>query len=131
MSEVTVKLDGTRSSGRPMNIGKPDWQLAEHHVAAQREPTRASLDIRPGDIYALERLAQDFPEEQPIVVNNLSAFVLIRVARRSGIGHGRPQRSRCTHTACRRIVRIPGHTGGDGAALTGLGPPPCLPEAVL
>ncbi|SBW24400.1 hypothetical protein FDG2_4138 [Candidatus Protofrankia californiensis] len=126
-------MDETRSSDCPMNVGDPGRRLTERYISALHQLTSASPDIRLGEIYALERLAKDSPEEQPIVVGILSAFVCIRVASRSGIGHGLRDRPWCARTGWGWVVRAFGRVGRDAdlqAALTVLGRLPRLAESV-
>ncbi|WP_322762048.1 hypothetical protein [Frankia sp. Cr2] len=115
-----------------MNTGEPGRQFTERYANTFHQLNIAALDIRLGEIYALERLAKDSPEEQPAIIGILAAFVCIRLASRSDIGPDRPDQPWCTRTAwaCGQGLRVSGRMGRDAdiqAALTVFGrlsPPP-------
>ncbi|WP_322751255.1 MULTISPECIES: pentapeptide repeat-containing protein [unclassified Frankia] len=109
---------------------KPTRQLTERYISAIHQLGTASLDIRLGEIYALERFAKDSPDEQPIVVGVLSAVVRAYIPGRSGTGHGRQNQPRSARAADGRNGQLSRHMGPDAdiqAALTVLGRLPSLP----
>lgn len=52
-----------------------EGQVTDRYIRAVAQLGDPALDVRLGGIYALERLARDSPEDQPTVVEVLSAYV--------------------------------------------------------
>lgn len=51
------------------------WQITDRYSAAVNQIGSATLDVRLGGIYALERIMHDSPADQPTIVEVLSAFI--------------------------------------------------------
>lgn len=64
-----------------------EGHVTDRYTRAVEQLGHAELDVRIGGIYALERLMRDSPDDQPTVVEVLSAFV----RHRGRIAHARPE----------------------------------------
>ncbi|WP_232794233.1 MULTISPECIES: pentapeptide repeat-containing protein [Pseudofrankia] len=68
----------TRKRDRDTHLRELDEQRTSRYTQAITQLGSVTLDIRLGGIYALARLAKDSPDDQPTVVEVLSAFVRTR-----------------------------------------------------
>ncbi|MFH8612994.1 pentapeptide repeat-containing protein [Streptomyces sp. NPDC018029] len=94
-------------------------QIANRYTAAVNNLGNESADVRLGGVYALQRIMQDSPRDQPAIVDVLSAYVRThaRSSGRESAGYkGRPEAD--VHSAFEILARRnPDH---DGAAAVDL-----------
>ncbi len=125
MSLAEIRRAATRATERDRQVAERQLagQLIERYTRAVNQLGSDTADVRLGGIYALERLAGGFPEEQPAVVEMLSAFV------REHTRLGRPGNRRCKsaadgpetdiQAAINVLGRLPARDGVLRADLTG------------
>jgi uncharacterized protein YjbI with pentapeptide repeats len=135
-------LEETRRANERTHDREREAQLTERYTRAVDQLGSASLDVRLGGIYALERLARDSPPDQPTIVEVLSAFARVHStdpalrptptptpqAARAGTG-GDPERAATqagpvrpaadVHAAVTVLARLPVRKGVQRANLTG------------
>jgi hypothetical protein len=69
------QLDHTIESSRQQHELDRQGQITERFTRAIDQLGHAQLDVRLGGIYALERIARDSPDDQPMIGEVLTAFV--------------------------------------------------------
>jgi uncharacterized protein YjbI with pentapeptide repeats len=88
-------------------------QITDRYNAAITNLGSASIDMRLGGIYALQRLMQDSPRDQPTVIAVLAAFVRDRSARGGDQAH-LPVSSPTSDIQAALAALGARHTGNDG-----------------